>query len=60
MIHFTKDEIYTLYVNNEKIKVTGIHRFLINRDNNNKWIPASELQVGDKLLLASGELYTIS
>jgi len=31
MIHYIKDDIYTLYIEDEKLVVTGIHRFLINR-----------------------------
>jgi len=33
MIHVIYDNIYTLYINNEQLNVTGIHKFLIKRDN---------------------------
>ena len=60
MIHFVYEKIYNLFVKNEKITATGIHRFLITRKNKRKWIPASDLKVGDLVLLANGELQEIS
>ena len=34
MIHDTTEKLYNLYIENEKLTVTGIHRFLISRNNN--------------------------
>jgi hypothetical protein len=34
MIHDTIEPIYTLYVQNEKLRVTGVHRFLISKNIN--------------------------
>ena len=41
MIHNTTEEIYSLFIENEKLQVTGIHRFLITRNNKQEWIMAS-------------------
>jgi hypothetical protein len=38
MIHVVHEEIYTLYIEDEKIITTGIHRFLITRNNVRGWI----------------------
>ena len=54
MIHFVLEPIYTLYIANETLKVTGIHRFFIKRNNSIAWIHASELQEGDFVLFANG------
>ena len=59
MIHILNEPIYTLYIEDEKLEVTGIHRFYITRDNKTSWIPASELQVGDFVLFANGTLHKI-
>ena len=59
MIHILNEPIYTLYIENEKLEVTGIHRFYITRDNKTSWIPASELQAGDFVLFANGTLHKI-
>jgi hypothetical protein len=32
MIHNTKEPIYTLYIQNEQLRVTGIHRFFITKN----------------------------
>ena len=29
MIHDTIEPIYTLYIKNEQLRVTGVHRFLV-------------------------------
>lgn len=55
MIHFTVENIYTLYIANEILKVTGIHRFFIKRNNQVSWIHAQDLQINDLVLFASGE-----
>ena len=36
MIHDTIEPIYTLYIKNEQLRVTGIHRFLVSKDINFK------------------------
>lgn len=54
MIHIVYDHVYVLYAGNDKLVVTGIHRFYINRNNIIKWIAASDLQVGDRVLFADG------
>ena len=55
MIHYLWTDIYTININNEKIRATGIHRFYIKRAGVAQWIPASELQEKDLMYLASGE-----
>ncbi len=59
MIHFVQEPIYTLYIENETLKVTGIHRFFIKRDNTISWIHASDLQEGDFVLFADGTWHQI-
>lgn len=59
MIHNVFDNIYTLYIGDEKLVVTGIHKFLIQDGIYSRWIAAENLQVGDLVLLASGQLHTI-
>jgi len=41
MIHYIDDDIYTLYIENETIVTTGIHRFLITHNNYREWLPAA-------------------
>ena len=60
MIHKTIEKIYSLFIEDEKLQVTGIHRFLITRNNKKEWIQASELKVGDLVLFADGTLHRIS
>ena len=55
MIHYLWTDVYTVNVNNENIKVTGVHRFYIKRAGVVQWIPASELCINDLMYLASGE-----
>jgi len=43
MIHHVYGNIYTLYIEDEKLIVTGIHRFLIIDDNYSRWIAAENL-----------------
>jgi len=38
MIHKTIEKIYSLFIEDEKLQVTGIHRFLITRNNKKEWI----------------------
>ena len=49
MIHDVAEPIYTLYIKNEQLRVTGIHRFLVI-DNiinpNPQWICAEDLHTG--------------
>ena len=54
MIHFTKEKIYTLFIKDEELVVTGIHRFLITRGKERGWIAAANLQCGDSVLFANG------
>ena len=60
MVHIVKEKIYSLFIKDEELTVTGIHRFLITRNNRQEWIQASELQEGDLVLLADGTLQEIS
>ena len=59
MIHIVNENIYTLYIEDEKLIVTGIHRFLITRNGIQGWIQASDLLVGDLVLFADGTLHQI-
>ena len=60
MIHNTTEEIYDLYIEDEILSVTGIHRFYIRRKHDIEWIMASELNVGDYVLFADGDWHVIS
>ena len=60
MIHKTIEKIYSLFIEDEKLQATGVHRFLITRNNKKEWIQASELKVGDLVLFADGTLHKIS
>lgn len=60
MIHDTTEEIYDLYIEDEILSVTGIHRFYIKRKHDIEWIMASELNVGDYVLFADGNWHVIS
>jgi len=59
MIHVTIEPIYTLYIRNEQLRVTGIHRFLIKRNNVIDWIKAEDLRLGDWVLFANGTWHLI-
>ena len=62
MIHNTIEPIYTLYIKDEQLRVTGIHRFLISRDifhSTLQWVPAADLQIGDWMFLADGTWHLI-
>lgn len=59
MIHFVQEPIYKLYIENEILQVTGIHRFYIQRNNQISWIHASDLQVNDLVLFADGSWHNI-
>ena len=62
MIHDTKEPIYTLYIQNEQLRVTGIHRFFITKNiltGVPQWIAAENLKVGDWVLFANGTWHVI-
>ena len=59
MIHFVHEKIYSLFIKDEKLKVTGNHKFLITRNNKQEWIQAADLKVGDSVLLSNGTLQKI-
>jgi hypothetical protein len=49
MIHDTTEPIYTLYVKDEQLRVTGIHRFLVTDKITYgipQWVHAANLRVG--------------
>lgn len=52
----TEDELYTLFMNDYSLNVTGSHRFYIN----DKWIEARYLKANDKLLLSNGDILNIT
>lgn len=60
MIHNVNEEIYTLYIEDDILQVTGIHKFLITYNKFTSWLMASNLQVGDQVLFADGTLHTIT
>lgn len=60
MIHNTTEEFYSLFIENEELQATGVHRFLITRNNKQEWIMASNLIKGDLVLFADGTLHEIS
>ena len=59
MIHYVNEEIYDLYIEDEVLSVTGIHRFYIKQNDFIQWIAAENLQVGDNVLLANGTWHEI-
>ena len=59
MIHFVHERIYSLFIKDEKLKVTGNHKFLITRNNEQGWVQAADLKVGDLVLLSDGTLQKI-
>lgn len=59
MIHDVTENIYSLYIGNDILEVTGIHRFLILRDNIESWIHAADLHVGDFVRYADGTHHLI-
>lgn len=61
MIHDTVEPIYTLYIKNEQLRVTGIHRFFIKRKlfEEPQWIATQDLKIGDRILLADGTWHLI-
>ena len=54
MIHIVKEKLYNLYIEDEILTATGIHRFLIQRDGILEWIPAADICVNDLVLFANG------
>lgn len=59
MIHYVTEDIYTLYIQDIQIEVTGIHQFYIDRDGDERWIHTYDLQVGDSLRFADGTHHSI-
>ena len=59
MIHHVTEDIYTLYIQDTQIEVTGIHQFYIDRDGDERWIHTYDLQVGDSLRFADGTHHSI-
>lgn len=62
MIHDVVEPIYTLYIKDEQLRVTGIHRFLITNNiitPNPQWICAEDLHTGDWVLFADGTWHVI-
>ena len=62
MIHDTTELIYTLYIKDEQLRVTGIHRFLIVDKITcgvPQWVHAADLKVGDWVMFADGSWHVI-
>ena len=62
MIHDTTEPIYTLYIKDEQLRVTGIHRFFITNKITcgiPQWIHAADLKVGDWVLFADDTWHVI-
>ena len=62
MIHDTTEPIYTLYIKNEQLRVTGIHRFFVTDKITfgiPQWVHAANLKVGDWVLFADGTWHVI-
>lgn len=59
MIHYINEKIYDLYVEDEILSVTGIHRFYVEQNDFIQWIAAENLQVGDNVLFADGTWHKI-
>ena len=59
MIHDVTEEIYDLYIEDEILTVTGIHRFYVRRKHDIEWVPAFDLHIGDYVLFADGNWHPI-
>lgn len=62
MIHDTIEPIYTLYIKDEQLRVTGIHRFLVTDKITcgiPQWVHAADLKVGQWVLFADGTWHVI-
>ena len=62
MIHNVYEKIYSLYIDNEILEVTGIHRFFVKRNNQIQWIAVQDLHIHDQVLYADStwhEIYKI-
>ena len=59
MIHDVTEEIYDLYIEDEILTVTGIHRFYVRHKHDIEWIPTSDLHIGDYVLFADGNWHPI-
>ena len=55
MIHNVYEKIYNLFVKNDKLVVTGNHRFLVIHNKKQQWMPAEDIRINDLVLLSSGE-----
>ena len=60
MVHDTTEKLYTLYIENEQLTVTGIHKFLIIHRGKKEWVQASDLRINDFVLFANGTWHRIS
>lgn len=60
MVHNVRENIYSIFVGNDVVRSTGIHKFYIKRDGKIEWISADNLVVGDLVLLSNGEFCNIS
>lgn len=60
MVHQVDEAIYGIYVCNEVVKSTGIHKFWILRNGKWEWMEAQNLVVGDCLLTSEGNTCEIS
>lgn len=52
MIHIVNEDIYDLYIGDEILHVTGIHRFLASQNDLVDWVAAADLSIGDEVLFA--------
>lgn len=62
MVHDTIEPIYTLYIKDEQLRVTGIHRFLVTDKitcGTSQWVHAADLHVGQWVLFADGTWHVI-
>ena len=62
MIHDTIEPIYTLYIKDEQLRVTGIHRFLVTDKITcgvPQWVYAADLKVGQWVFFADGTWHVI-
>ena len=59
MIHATVEQIYSIYIEDDVIKATGIHKFYIKNNNKNSWIQVQNLQKDNEVLFANGTWHKI-
>lgn len=60
MVHFVHEKIYSLFIKNDKLEVTGNHKFLVIHNNDQNWTEVSNLQIGDLVLFSDGTWHEIS